>query len=377
MPPKKTIISLDIARGIAALLVFISHIRAYLFLDFGQLEHKSALARAFYFITSLGHESVMIFFVLSGFLVAGSVYKSFEKENFTWKIYLTNRLTRLYVVCIPALLLTLFWDKLGIYITNSPYYQGGFGETLAIAPDEPVSHSLSVFLQNLGFLQTITCPVYGTNGAMWSLANEFWYYIAFPFLMLAFVGITRKQFGKAAYSVLLSVAFLVFFPSNIVLGFGVWLFGFVAYRLTLNVKLITLLNATWVRLLTLCLLCGGILFSATPGVNEWIADYTVGIIYTLVLLSFLNFDMRESFLRKVVEFFSNISYTLYLVHMPLIVFTICYFFNNERYGFEMKPVLIFLAYFVGVIIYSYIMYALFEKRTPIVRDWVLKKIGNR
>jgi peptidoglycan/LPS O-acetylase OafA/YrhL len=174
----------------------------------------------------------------------------------------------------------------------------------------------------------------------------------------------------------LSVVFFVLFPSYILLGFGIWLFGFIAYRLSANASLITVLNKVWIRIATLALLGAAIVFSSMPGVNEWLADYVVGVAYTFVLLSFLNYDLKESFMRRVVEFFSNISYTLYLVHMPLIVFTVCYLFNNDRFGFEVKPVLIFLVYFAAIIIYSYLVYFLFEKRTPQVRDWVLSKIAK-
>jgi len=38
---------------------------------------------------------------------------------------------------------------------------------------------------NVFFLQTITVPVYGSNSPLWSLANEFWYYLLFPLLLLA------------------------------------------------------------------------------------------------------------------------------------------------------------------------------------------------
>ena len=109
----KVIISLDITRGIAALLVFLSHARGYLFIDYNQIpvNEVNVFIKIFYFITGLGHESVMIFFVLSGFLVAGSVQRSFNNNIFSWGYYLVNRLSRLWIVFIPSLLLTLFWDK--------------------------------------------------------------------------------------------------------------------------------------------------------------------------------------------------------------------------------------------------------------------------
>jgi peptidoglycan/LPS O-acetylase OafA/YrhL len=42
------------------------------------------------------------------------------------------------------------------------------------------NYTATTFVGNLAFLQTIAVPIFGTNGPMWSLANEFWYYLIFP-----------------------------------------------------------------------------------------------------------------------------------------------------------------------------------------------------
>jgi len=44
---------------------------------------------------------------------------------------------------------------------------------------------LGDLLENLGFVQTVSVPVYGTNGPLWSLANEFWYYVMFSLIAVA------------------------------------------------------------------------------------------------------------------------------------------------------------------------------------------------
>jgi peptidoglycan/LPS O-acetylase OafA/YrhL len=64
---------LDALRGIAALLVAFGHVRLMLITDARDLKHLTLLAKFFYFITNLGSSAVMIFFVLSGFLVGSSM----------------------------------------------------------------------------------------------------------------------------------------------------------------------------------------------------------------------------------------------------------------------------------------------------------------
>jgi hypothetical protein len=66
---------LDLLRGLAALLVLAGHLRAYIFQSAVDLEQAGlqlgVLGKVFYFATELGHQAVMVFFALSGYLVGG------------------------------------------------------------------------------------------------------------------------------------------------------------------------------------------------------------------------------------------------------------------------------------------------------------------
>ena len=69
---------LDFARWVAAFIVFAGHLRNPLFLGFADLgsEKTSLLINAWYFVTGLFGEAVIVFFVLSGYLIGGG--KCFE-----------------------------------------------------------------------------------------------------------------------------------------------------------------------------------------------------------------------------------------------------------------------------------------------------------
>ena len=64
---------LDAIRFIAAFMVLFSHSRNDFFLAYGDLpvEDKGLGTFIFYTLGRLGHEAVIVFFVLSGFLVGG------------------------------------------------------------------------------------------------------------------------------------------------------------------------------------------------------------------------------------------------------------------------------------------------------------------
>jgi len=104
---------LDVIRAAAAWAVMWGHLRTLFFVDFQHLHSPGWLLGALYFFTGFGHQAVMVFFVLSGFLISATVIKSHISGTWSWREYAINRSTRLYVVLIPGLLLGSLWDSAG------------------------------------------------------------------------------------------------------------------------------------------------------------------------------------------------------------------------------------------------------------------------
>ena len=111
----KASVLLDLVRALAALLVLVEHWRNLFFIDYPQIQaHRAAFAPV-YLLTSAGHQAVVIFFVLSGYLISGSVFRTLDRNNWSWQTYLVHRLLRLWIVLIPGLLLCALWDAIGIH----------------------------------------------------------------------------------------------------------------------------------------------------------------------------------------------------------------------------------------------------------------------
>ena len=62
------------------------------------------------------HAGVVLFFVLSGFVIAWSVNKS---EELTWRIYSVDRFSRIYSVLPIAILFTAIIDSIGGGLSNA------------------------------------------------------------------------------------------------------------------------------------------------------------------------------------------------------------------------------------------------------------------
>src|SRR5271155_4902517 len=104
---------LDLLRGSAALIVMFGHLR-FLFTDLGTKPQAKILLAAQEKLTAAtqpinymnpAHQAVILFFVLSGALVGGSVLRDHKRQKFSWVSYCSKRLARLLTVLIPALVI--------------------------------------------------------------------------------------------------------------------------------------------------------------------------------------------------------------------------------------------------------------------------------
>src|SRR5688572_27624552 len=130
MKHDSNLIWFDLLRGIAAIIVVIGHLRALIFEEFSEIK-GNMLSSFFYFITGFGHQAVIVFFVLSGFFIIRSIHESVDRGKWKVKEYAINRMTRLWIVLLPALLLTLLWDRLGLAYFQNDYT---YSETIKALP---------------------------------------------------------------------------------------------------------------------------------------------------------------------------------------------------------------------------------------------------
>lgn len=366
---------LDLLRGIAALIVLMGHLRSVLFQDYETIQNPNAVAKAFYFITGFGHQAVILFFVLSGFFIIKSIHDAHQKNNWSWKHYLLNRLSRLWMVLIPGLILGAFWDQLGLHL--NPQFDIYTGAIKHLVYFNPQGHlGLDVFLGNLFFLQTIFFPTYGTNGALWSLSNEFWYYIIFPCLYIAYQ--VRAAFSKRLIFFFIGMLLLSafqFFSLDVATHprdyFFIWMFGGLA--LFLSRQALSFFKKPMTSLLMAGLLIGMLLGIRLQFLPLIFNDWGLGIVTIFLVCGLSQIEMRSSLLEKVSTFLSNISYTLYIVHLPFVVF-ISSQLASQRLDFSSNNMLKYLGIFLVTIAYAYVVYYVFERNTSRVKSYIQKFI---
>jgi len=361
---------LDLLRGLAALLVLFGHWRNLLFVDYPQLIAHKALLLVPYALTSAGHQAVVIFFILSGYLISSSVFRSFAREQWSWRSYLTHRVVRLWVVLIPGLLLCALWDNIGLHLHLAPaLYIGGAGNH--VTGDIRQALSTHVFFGNLFFLQSLLVPVFGSNGPLWSLANEFWYYLLFPLGLVAL----RRQCAllqRIASGVLfLGIAWFV--RHGILQSFPIWLAG-TALALLPPPRV-----GNRTRIVTAILYSPlAFIFAKAHGLPGILSDYLFGaatFLFLWVMLSATSRAAQNSMATKVSRSLARSSYTLYVVHVPFLVLLTALLSGGGRWVPDMPHIFKALAMLAITLLYAHLVASITEFHTDSIRRWIEGRLG--
>ena len=108
---------------------------------------------------------VTIFFVLSGYVIS---FVTSEREN-SWKTYFISRISRLYSVVLPALILTYIFDSLG-QVLDPELYTIAKKNAVLWKPENWVGYLSSMFFVNEFTVFNFGGTAPGTNGPFWSLS---------------------------------------------------------------------------------------------------------------------------------------------------------------------------------------------------------------
>ena len=363
---EKRIVELDSLRGIAAFTVLINHcIMAYPIIY--SLFVSRDLTKSNLFLNYLmfsplhifwnGHSAVILFFILSGFVLSTSHYST---TKFVYKDYLIRRLCRLYlpyfcIITVSVLLLNFYHTHHGMVnlsdwfntmwyskVSLTDYFRlillGGntnnVGTTLwTIIIEIEVSIILPIFLiliKNISFFQNILFVF--AYVLIFLLLNKTVVFTYLPFLRnfyyLTFFllgGIIYKYKGEITeISVRNKYAPLLIFILILIFYNWEWLF-------------------IWVQPYS-----GGFLHM----INDYIA--AAGGVLLIIICLVNNSTIKKIFNNVVLKFLGKISYSLYLIH-PIILLMVVYTAPTINYGF-----LIIIVIALSIII-SYLYYISIER----------------
>lgn len=332
------------------------------------MEDPSLAYQMLAFFTGFAHQAVVVFFLLSGWLVGGSLLNKLGERG-AFISYTIDRFTRLWLVLIPAFLLTLL---IGILTHEVNPAQVDFAHGN--------EYSVVSFAGNLFGLQDMAVGRYGGNFALWSLANEFWYYVLFPLCVLGFASRTMplRLAALAAAIVLCCVL-----ASSLVLYFTIWLLGVLFSRLRID------MNGAARGMLVLVLLAVSVYFRLI-GSNDLLTeesfwqDLAFSVLF-MTLLASLQFraDASRLFIRalkRTGDVFAPFSFTLYVIHVPLIFYlqyALVPLIGTKLSPHDWRHLGMYMLMLAGILASAWLFHLPFEAQTGRVRGWIKSLVWGR
>ncbi|MFF2093523.1 acyltransferase family protein [Paenibacillus sp. NPDC058174] len=332
---KNRIGQLDAMRGLAAIAVVFSH--------YYQVEVKPALSVLLFKFSPLGfikngHGAVILFFLLSGFVLMLPFLKN---SAISYKTFLLKRILRIYVPFWFAMVLAILlcsWLSTGGIAALSSWFNSSW--------NEPVT--LKSVIENLLLIGNYNSNLY--NNVIWSLVHEMRISIIFPLLALIImkwnwktvlglclalsaISGTKNIFGyDHSYGFHTGFVDTLHYASIFLIG------GLLAKHREYIVSLFVKSSKAW----KWCLLgLAYILFTYSElsmavgnrigliDYQEIVNDYTTTASCVLLIVIALGSARVTRFLSiRIIAFFGDISYSIYLYHL-LVLFSFIYLFHGK------------------------------------------------
>ena len=153
------------------------------------------------------------------------------------------------------------------------------------------------------------------------------------------------------------------------LYFAIWLLGVITYYIRKKYWL----NNNTIRIITLIFLVTILSLIRLQKLGNFCNDYTLAIVVSLFIWANAFSVSTFSYFKKPIQTFSNISYSLYLIHIP-----ICLFLStmlgciNLKYSTKNITVWILIAIIILVIVY--IIWYLFERNTSKIKKILISNL---
>lgn len=313
--------TIDLLRGIAALMVMIVHFAGTGFLE------ESTITK----ISAYGQNGVTIFFVISGFIIPYSlIKKNYSLSQF--KDFITRRLVRLTPPFHVSLILTILFYYL------VPSFSGNYHQNEGLL--------LSIWKVFINFTYLVPF-VNGTwyNDVYWTLAIELQYYLIigllYPFItknkyitLFILIIVCFSHYITDLFSIKLQTS-LLDFSTPFVIGIII----FLSKIKFLNVR------ETILSSVVVFFLC---------------KQQISGTRMIFALVAYLCIFLLQ-FKSSIATFFGKISYSLYLTH--LLLFQVCYVLCEKIIDFSTPTAKeIFVLFLIPLsILFAYGFYKLVEE----------------
>lgn len=366
------IVYLDFVRATAAQLVLVGHASHY-FLVGSFLRHGQA--------ETFG---VLLFFLISGFLICHSVIEKLGRRDYSFGTYFLDRFFRIFTPFLPALIFVAIIDSTVAGRPEYPYardfnLQTWIGNALMLQdyPAFQVLRRLGV-PDNAWFIAP-----FGSARPFWTVSIEWWIYLLFGWIVFKLV----RSRSKPGLGMLLVLGLLLIVPFyHFIGGVGefltiLWIVGAASSLLWRNLPMLAArypaLREHRLRL-GIALMAGSVILVAGRGFATGFKIYDlqfalfVGSLLFSALFAVGAWQRAVStILERGIGFVAAYSYSLYLIHHTLLVWA------GIQYPNATHSVPAFLGFVLASNAAAILFWYLFERHYRTLGRWARGQLLRR
>jgi peptidoglycan/LPS O-acetylase OafA/YrhL len=352
---------LDAIRGIAACIVVFWHFYQSLSPATFPVWIQWSMERTPVYLLISGTESVMLFFLLSGFVLSLPFLR--DPNHLSYPSFLVKRIARIYLPYLAALFLAVLGNAFYHGLPLNPW----FIETWFHPPN------LTTVLQHVLFLGNYN--YYAFNTAFWSLVYEMRISLVFPFLCLFMIRVGWFRAIMVALGFGLSSAILRFAGVNgqtteTFKYASFFVVGILLAQYALPIRQLLARTPKAVRFtgIVVSLLLYGQAHLFPGAIKE--TFLLVGA--SGIIVAGLTEPMLSRALNwPIFQFLGRISYSIYLLHGTILFLLVYIFFGHLPLGWLFIPLL------TCVLVASTIFYYLVEKPSMQLGRRLAKALGSK
>lgn len=296
-----------------------------------------------------GFEGVDIFFVISGFLMSKIILTGLEKQAFSYPAFLWRRIERIF----PALLFLVLLVGLTSFLIYLPW---DFTTSSINALGSLFFYSNILYLHTASYFDASSAlNVYLHT---WSLSVEFQFYLVYPLVLIGLHALIREKRWLILTIGLLTISFFI---GSVILTTAQPVYSFYllpgrSWELLAGAMVFLLTDLKPGRLGRQIFAWAGylILGASLILLNSklpWPGYYTVIPVLATSVIIFADYNDGALSKNQVIQFFGKISYSLYLWHWPVYVFSQYMGFDNSV---SVKLSLIALSIMLASLSYTFI-----------------------
>ena len=298
---------------------------------------------------SFGYLGVDIFFVISGFLMF-QIYSELGSNQF--RSFYFRRLKRL----LPAYLFVSLATTLIFFLVVLPF------ERVSLVTQNLYANFLIsnfyYWTENQYFVSGGLRPLL----TFWSLALELQFYLIFPIIFIIVKKYKQLFFLIILFSALLHILLNMISPETAFFLLPARLWEFLigtAVAVKMNSRVAN--KSFWPKifhLLSLLMILMVALFPFAKDMQDFYSNFVVVVITSFLLRIGFALDENKGFIRRILLIVGKYSYSIYLVHLPIICL-ICYqpFSGNLKPGDNLKLNLFCI---LLIIIFAYLVFHFME-----------------